>query len=78
MLTKTILSKTNQIQAVRLSKDVAFPEGVREVEIIRVGNSRIISPVGERWDSFFAAGPHVSDDFLIVRKQGKFEEREPL
>jgi antitoxin VapB len=78
MSTTTVLFKSNQTQAVRLPKDVAFPEGVREVEIIKVGNSRVISPVGQRWDSFFASGPHVSDDFLAKRDQGEFEEREPL
>ena len=78
MPTTTVIFKSNQTQAVRLPKDVAFPEGVREVEIIKVGNSRIISPVGQRWDSFFAAGPHVSEDFLTERDQGEFEEREPL
>jgi antitoxin VapB len=78
MPTTTVIFKSNQTQAVRLPKDVAFPEGVREVEIIKIGNSRIISPVGERWDSFFAAGPHVSEDFLAERDQGEFEEREPL
>jgi antitoxin VapB len=78
MSTTTVLFKSNQTQAVRLPKDVAFPEGVREVEIIKVGNSRVISPVGQRWESFFASGPHVSEDFLVERDQGDFEEREPL
>jgi hypothetical protein len=33
-------------QAVRLPKDVAFPEGVYEVEIIKIGESRLVCPVG--------------------------------
>jgi antitoxin VapB len=78
MATTTVLFKSNQTQAVRLPKDVAFPEGVHEVEIIKVGNSRIISPVGHRWDSFFADPDKISDDFLIDRAQGTFEEREPM
>jgi antitoxin VapB len=78
MATKTVVFKSNQTQAVRLPKDVAFPEDVRDVEIVKVGNSRVISPAGQRWDSFFAAGPHVSDDFLVERDQGEFEDREPL
>lgn len=78
MATTTVIFKTNQTQAVRLPKDVAFPEGVREVEIIKVGNSRVISPVGQRWDTFFASGPHVADNFLSERDQGEFEDREPL
>ncbi|MCC6778957.1 MAG: antitoxin [Hyphomicrobiales bacterium] len=78
MSTTTVIFKSNKTQAVRLPKDVAFPEGVREVEIIKIGNSRVISPVGQRWSSFFATGPHVTDDFLIERDQGEFEDREPM
>ena len=78
MVTKTKLFKSNQTQAVRLPKDVAFPEGVSEVEIIKDGNSRIITPVGHRWDSYFARISKLSDDFLVDRDQGTFEEREPF
>lgn len=46
LVTSTVLFKSNQTQAVRLPKNVAFPDGVREVEIVVVGNSRVISPVG--------------------------------
>jgi antitoxin VapB len=72
----TTVFKSNQTQAVRLPKDVAFPEDVREVEIIKVGNSRIISPVGHRWDAFFADPHKISDDFLVDREQGTAEERD--
>jgi antitoxin VapB len=78
MPTTTPLFKSNKTQAVRLPRAVAFPDDVREVEIIVVGASRIISPVGARWDSFFARGSKVSDDFLAERDQGQFEDREPL
>ncbi len=78
MVTKTKLFKSNQTQAVRLPKDVAFPEGVSEVEIVKDGNSRIITPVGHRWDSYFARKSKLSDDFLADRDQGTFEEREPF
>ena len=78
MPTTTVVFKSNKTQAVRLPKDVAFPEGVREVEIVKVGNSRVISPVGHRWDTFFARGTRLSDDFLTERDQGTVEEREPL
>jgi antitoxin VapB len=78
MPTTTTIFKSNQTQAVRLPKDVAFPDGVHEVEIIKVGNSRIVSPVGRRWDSFFARPTRPSDDFAIDRDQGSFEDREPL
>ncbi len=62
----------------RLPKAVAFPEGVHQVEIIRLGNSRLITPVGRRWDEFFVNGPHVSEDFMSERDQVSAEEREPL
>lgn len=76
---RTRLFKSNQSQAVRLPKPVAFPEGVREVEISVVGESRIVSPVGHRWDTFFADKlGAVDDDFLSEREQGEAEEREPL
>lgn len=78
MPTTTVIFKSNQTQAVRLPKDVAFPESVHEVEIIKVGNSRVISPVGRRWDTFFARSSRLSDDFLTERDQGAFEERNPL
>ena len=78
MPTTTVIFKTNKTQAVRLPKDVAFPEDVREVEIIKIGSSRVISPVGHRWDTFFADPAKVSDDFLTERDQGTFEVREPI
>ena len=69
---------TNRSQAVRLPKEVAFPAEVRQVEIIKRGNTRIITPVGKRWDDFFLNGPRVSDDFMNERVDPPPEEREPL
>jgi antitoxin VapB len=69
---------SNRSQAVRLPKAVAFPEGVHQVEIIRLGNSRLITPVGRRWGEFFVNGPRVSEDFMSERDQPSAEEREPL
>jgi antitoxin VapB len=48
------------------------------VEIIKVGPSRLISPVGKRWDSLFLDGSRVADDFMVERRQPPVEEREPL
>jgi antitoxin VapB len=69
---------SNRSQAVRLPKALAFPEGVHQVEIIRLGNSRLITPVGRRWDEFFVNGPEVSEDFLSERDQPPAPEREPF
>jgi antitoxin VapB len=69
---------SNRSQAVRLPKAVAFPEGVHEVEVVKVGNSRIITPVGQGWTDFFENGPRVSDDFMTERVQPSLEKREEL
>ena len=54
MASSTVFT-SNRSQAVRLPKAVAFPEGVREVDILKIGRSRVIAegktmgrPVSER------------------------------
>jgi antitoxin VapB len=69
---------SNRSQAVRLPKAMAFPEGVHQVEVVRIGNSRLITPVGRRWDEFFVNGPRASEDFMSERDQPSAEERQPL
>ena len=54
-MSRTTLFQSNRSQAVRLPKDVAFPEGVREVTILREGGRRIIVPSNSVWDDFFSA-----------------------
>jgi antitoxin VapB len=68
----------NRTQAVRLPLDVRLPEGVQKVEIRVKGNERVISPLGQTWDSFFLEGPTVSDDFLPERATQNQPEREAL
>ena len=68
----------NRTQAVRLPLDVRLPEGIKRVEIRAKGNERIISPVGQTWDSFFLNGPTVTDDFLPERASQQQAEREAL
>lgn len=77
-MTRSTVFLTNRSQAVRLPKAVAFPEDVHQVEIIRLGQSRLISPVGHRWDDLFASGQRASDDFMNDRQQPPMEDREPL
>lgn len=74
MPTRTTLFQSNRSQAVRLPKDVAFPPGVREVEILRDGPRRVIVPAGGMWDDFFDA-PGID---LPDRDQPKQQEREAL
>jgi hypothetical protein len=45
-MTRSTVFTTNKSQAVRLPKAVAFPADVHQVEIVSVGHSRIITPVG--------------------------------
>ena len=73
-MNRTTLFQSNRSQAVRLSKDVAFPPGVREVAIIRDGMRRVIVPASSIWDDFFA-GPAVD---LGERAQPEHQVREPF
>lgn len=50
---------------------------MRQVEIVRLGRSRLISPAGHSWDGFFDGdGLAVSADFLREREQPPAQERE--
>lgn len=73
-MTRTTLFHSNRSQAVRLPKDVAFPEGVKEVAIIKDGARRLIVPANAVWDDFFAA-PGID---LPERDQPRMQERESL
>lgn len=77
MVISTVFTN-NRTQAVRLPVDLRLPEGVRRVEVRANGNERIISPVGQTWDSFFLSGPQVSDDFMTERASQQQPERESL
>jgi len=52
-MSRTTLFQNNRTQAVRLPKAAAFPEGVREVLVLRDGARRIIVPADLSWDDFF-------------------------
>jgi antitoxin VapB len=77
-MARSTVFTSNRSQAVRLPKAVAFPEGVHQVEIVKVGESRVITPVGKRWRDLFRHGPRVSDDFMSEREQPPAEKRESL
>jgi len=74
---KTRIFKSNRSQAVRLSKEIAFPESVKDVEITAIGNKRVIAPFGQSWDDWFEA-PGVSNDFMTERRQPEDQVREAL
>ena len=75
--THTTVFKSNKTQAVRLPKAVALPDSITKVDIVAVGNTRIITPAGETWDQWFD-GPSVSDDFMLSREQPADQERDEL
>ncbi len=77
-MTRSTVFTTNRSQAVRLPKAVAFPADVHQVEIAKLGSSRIITPVGKRWDDLFLGGPRASEDFMRQRNQPPADERESL
>jgi antitoxin VapB len=65
-------------QAVRLPEAAAFPKDVNQVDILEIGQSRVILPKGRRWDDLFQIGQRASEDFMSEREQPPSEEREPL
>ena len=73
----TKIFKSNQSQAVRLPKAVALPDNIKEVEIVAIGEIRIITPAGQSWNEWFD-GPRVSEDFMSQRDQPADQEREAL
>lgn len=75
-MTNSTVFTSNRSQAVRLPKAVAFPDDVHQVDILKIGRSRVIVPQGQRWDDLFLNGPRASDDFLSGREQPAAEERE--
>lgn len=75
MASSTVFS-SNRSQAVRLPKAVAFPADVHQVEVLKIGRSRVIVPQGQRWDDFFLNEPCASEDFMNERVQPAAETRE--
>ncbi|HGM5550878.1 TPA: type II toxin-antitoxin system VapB family antitoxin [Pseudomonas putida] len=72
---QTTIFMSNRSQAVRLPKAVAMPGDVKRVEVIAIGRTRVITPAGESWDSWFD-GENVSSDFMADREQPDDQERE--
>jgi antitoxin VapB len=73
-MVRTTIFHSNRSQAVRLPKDVAFPEDVRQVAILRDGKRRVIVPAESLWDEFFDA-PGVE---IEPREQPATQPRESL
>jgi antitoxin VapB len=73
-MVRTKLFQSNRSQAVRLPKDVAFPDSVKEVTVLRDGKRRVIVPASAVWDDFFDS-PGVE---LGARDQLLAQERDSL
>jgi antitoxin VapB len=78
VVTSSTVFISNRSQAVRLPKAVAFPDDVHQVDILKIGRSRVIVPRGKRWDDLFLNGPRATEDFMVAREQPGAEDREPL
>ncbi len=66
---------SNRSQAVRLPKAAALPDDVKRVDVITIGRTRILTPAGESWDSWFD-GEDVTADFMTDREQPVDQKRE--
>ena len=72
------LFASNQSQAVRIPKSMAFDDSVKEVIITRKGDSITITPKGLKadvWDDFFNSPP-MTDFMPDGREQPEEQERE--
>ena len=74
-ISHTKIFKSNTSQAVRFSKSVALPESVKEVDIVAIGQTRIITPAGKSWDEWFD-NVQVTDDFMESRNQPSDQQRD--
>ncbi|MFT4189780.1 MAG: type II toxin-antitoxin system VapB family antitoxin [Aeromicrobium sp.] len=75
-MARSTIFRNNTTQAVRLPKDVALPDTVRQVDVSVSGRARVIVPVGSGWDHWFDHGEPVPDDFMAERDQPEAQERE--
>lgn len=67
----------NKTQAVRLPLSISLPEGVTAVNIVRLGRSWVITPIGESWTQWFE-GEAASQDFMNEQDQSAGQERASL
>lgn len=65
----------NKSQAVRIPKALEFPQDVKKVVIVSIGDARLITPAGTSWDSWFE-GEGVTADFMDEREEPLDQERE--
>mgnify|MGYP000527463571 CR=1 FL=1 len=73
-MVQTTIFNSSKSQAVRLPQAVAMPEDVKEVDVVAVRNTRIITPAGRLWDEWFdSAGP--AEGCTMMRGQPEHQRR---
>ena len=77
-MTTTTVFTNNRSQAIRLPAELRLPDYVKRVDVRACGIERIITPLGQTWDSFFVAATQAADDFLETRASQDQPEREAL
>lgn len=75
MMAQATIFTNNKSQAVRIPKALEFPEGVKKVVVVSIGDARLIAPAGTSWDSWFD-GEGVTADFMAEREQPEDQERD--
>ncbi len=69
--------ENNRTQAVRLPVRTRFPAQIKKVMVRVCGPDRVLSPIGQAWDSFFLVDD--AEDVQIERgDQGDQQQREPI
>ena len=73
------LFQNGQSQAVRLPKEFRFENNQKEVSIKKLGNLIILfSDDKNRWENWFQALDHFSDDFVMEVDELALDKREEL
>lgn len=65
---ETTIFLSNRSQVIRLPKALELPENIKRVDIIAIGQIRIITPAGTSWNIWFEE-EHISKDFMTLREQ---------
>ncbi|CAL92969.1 type II toxin-antitoxin system VapB family antitoxin [Azoarcus olearius] len=79
---RSFIFKSKHGQTVGLPPRVELPKSVKQVDIVALGQARLIVPSGGAWDSWFES-EGVSDDFMDTREQpsgqyrGSFRTHQP-
>ena len=71
---KAELFKNGESQAVRLPKEFRFRG--KEVFIKRQGNSVVLIPEEDSWDTLIESAKHFTEDFMAERNQPPVQQRE--